>query len=196
MTTSLSRKKSPAPRSDFVGLHTVNEGKFFVPFSVDEVFPLYGPVEEANWVTGWEPRWIYPERAVAETSKPAPGWVFTTGKEAAETRVWYLAKVNPAAHEISYLVHWPGQMVYRIEVSAEPAVDSGSAKQGTSTAVRYEFVGTSEQGNRQLMEVPTNWATERLGHWRRSIQDYLERQGRKNRRSVETKRAPSQSEHL
>lgn len=173
MRAPLAPKESSASSSGFVGRHVVREGKFFVPFPVDDVFPLYGPVEEAKWVAGWEPRWIYPERGVAETSKPAPGWVFTTGKEAAEIRVWYVEDVNPAAHEISYLVHWPGQMVYRIDVSAEPAVDSGSASQGTSTAVRYEFVGTSEDGNRELTEVSTNWAAERLEHWRQSIQDCL-----------------------
>jgi hypothetical protein len=165
--------------SRFVGRQWTTEGTFFVPFPIEDVFPLYGPVEEARWAPGWEPNWVYPDKAVVEASKTAPGWVFTTGRGPTDTRVWYVLNVNLARHEISYLVHWPGQMIYRIDVSAESVVDPRSRMRGTSTTVRYEIVGLSEAGNDEIARRSglAGYHAERMEHWRRSIQEYLEARG-------------------
>lgn len=88
---------------------------------------------------------------MAEASKLARGWEFTTGKEATDTKAWYVEKVILAAPEISCIVCWPGQMIYRIEASVEPEIDPGSGYRGTSATVRHEFVGLSEAGSHEVL---------------------------------------------
>jgi hypothetical protein len=160
---------------DFQGYRAVNRGSFFVPFPVDEVFPLYGPVKEAKWSPGWEPQWLYPAKLVAESLVPESGWTFMTGSST-EKKLWYLMKADFRLHEISYIVFWPEHMMYGISISAVPFFDSASNKSGTSTGVKYDFVGISEEGNEEVRKRTNgdaNHANEMV-HWRRAIQGCLE----------------------
>jgi hypothetical protein len=160
---------------DFQGYRAVNRGSFFVPFPVEEVFPLYGPVKETNWAPGWEPQWLYPAKTIAESSVPEPGWTFITGSST-EKKLWYIQNADFTLHEISYIVLWPERMVYRIDINARPSVDPTLRKNGTSTAVKYDFVGISEGGNAEVMK-RTGRAIDHakeMEHWRQAIQGYLE----------------------
>jgi hypothetical protein len=165
---------------EFVAYRAVNMGRFFVPFAVDEVFPLYGPVEEAKWAPGWKPQWLYPERSSAETTLPERGWVFTTGKRSKDRKLWYLQKADFSLHEVSYFVHWPGRMAYTIDICATRSADSKEMGNGTLTTVTYDFVGTSVEGNKEIEERtgrPEHYVEE-MKHWRQLIQGYLERSSR------------------
>jgi hypothetical protein len=166
--------------TEFVAFRARNVGEFFVPFTVDKVFPLYGPVEEAKWAPGWNPQWLYPERSAAEASLPERGWVFTTGKSSSEKRLWSLQKADFTLYEISYLVHWPERMVYTIDICSEPFVDSKEMRNGTRTTVKYDFIGTSVEGNSEVegrSGRPEHYLEE-MKHWRQLIQGYLERSSR------------------
>ena len=171
--------RNESQKASFVGRRVANKGDFFVTFPVDSVFPLYGPVEEARWAPGWEPRWLFPDRASAEASVPEPGWTFTTGKGPREQKLWYLQEADFARHKITYVVHWPGRMVYRIDIEASQSTDK-SRRSGTSTTVTYDYVGTSVAGNREVRRRtarPEEYSEE-MEHWRRQIQGCLEGAGR------------------
>lgn len=166
--------RAESQKVNFVGYRAVNKGGFFVPFPVDSVFPLYGPVKEARWAPGWEPRWLFPDCASAEASVPERGWTFTTGKGPRELKLWYLQEADFVRHKITYVVHWPGLMVYRIDIEAK------SRGRGTSTTVTYDYVGTSVAGNSEVERRTSRREqySEEMEHWRRQIQGCLEGAGR------------------
>jgi hypothetical protein len=161
----------------FAAHRAANTGSFVVDFPVGAVFPLYGAARETRWDPSFQPAWIFPEAAVAGERNPERGWVFATDPGAREERVWYVERFDTAGHEAVYLVHWPGHMIYRIEITAAPAGEGAPDASRTRTNVRYEFVGLSEEGNgevRARTADPRRFAEEMI-QWGRMISDCLNR---------------------
>lgn len=151
----------------FVGLTTEGKGSFVLPFPVNRVFPLYGPVEEAKWAADWSPTWVYPDQKTAAASSPRKGWTwFTSVDDAANTRTWQVDDYDADAYRVVYHVFYPGRAVYRISVSAMAEGD------GTRTDVRYELVGLSEEGNRFIERRVAHFDKE-MEEWKASIEYYL-----------------------
>ena len=162
---------------DFVGYRARNTGSFHVDSPVETVFPLFGPAEEARWAPGWQPHWLFPERSIAESHTPERGWVFKTSRRSPEERVWFVEKFDPVGHQAVYRVHWPGHMIYRIEVTSVPSENPKSRKSGTLTTVAYDFIGVSEGGNREVRKKtahPKEYARE-MKRWARFITHCLQR---------------------
>ena len=151
----------------FVGLTTEGKGSFSLPFPVDRVFPLYGPVEEARWAADWSPTWVYPDQKTAAASRPAKGWTwFTSADDADSTRTWQVDEYDAEACRVVYHVFYPRRAVYRIEVSARPQGN------GTRTDVHYELVGLSDEGNRFVEHRVAHFDRE-MEEWKALIEYYL-----------------------
>ncbi len=181
--TASARTRSAEPgeaaRGGFTGYRAANRGAFAVDFPVDTVFPLFGAEKETRWDPSFQPAWIFPETAVATERDPEQGWVFLTDPGAREERLWHVERFDTVAHEAVYVVHWPGHMIYRIAIASAPAGGAGAATTGTLTDVTYEFVGLSDEGNRQVRERthdPARFADE-MKQWARMITDCLGRAG-------------------
>ena len=159
------------PPSSFAGQGAENRGDFRVVAPVNEVFPLFGAQEESKWAPGWRPLWIFPGEADAKGSPPRRGWVFKTNPNTPEERTWYVETFDLARHEASYIVFWPNQMVYRIEIQAD---QRGSE---THTRVTYSFRGLSPEGNHEVerrTSAPATFAAE-MKEWADQISAYLAR---------------------
>ncbi|HET8646930.1 MAG TPA: hypothetical protein VFO85_15655, partial [Vicinamibacteria bacterium] len=66
------------------------------------VFPLHGPLEEAEWAVGWEPEMIHP----AGGGPAVEGAIFLNRHGGAEA-VWVLTTWDPASGRVRY-VHVSG----------------------------------------------------------------------------------------
>jgi hypothetical protein len=156
-----------APAHGFTGLKTEGKGSFTLPFPVDRVFPLFGPVEEAKWAADWSPTWIYPDPVTAAASRPARGWTWlTSADDPNNTRTWQVGEYDADACRVVYHVFHPGRAVYRIEVRATPL---GS---GTRTDVHYELVGLSDEGNRFVQHRVAHFDQE-MEEWKALIEYHL-----------------------
>jgi hypothetical protein len=151
----------------FIGLTTEGKGSFTLPFPVERVFPLYGPVEEAKWAADWSPTWVFPDQKTATDSRPKRGWTwFTSADDAHNARTWQVEEFDAEKYRVVYHVFFPQKAVYRIEINAKA---EGS---GTKTDVHYELVGLSEQGNQFVKHRVENFDKE-MEHWKALIEYYL-----------------------
>lgn len=156
-----------AKRRTFVGSTTEGKGSFTLPFPVERIFPLFGPVEESKWAPDWSPTWVYPDPKTAEASTPKRGWTFfISAEDGDDTRTWQVAEYDPDQHRVSYQVFYPRKAAYRIDISAKPEGN------GTKTDVRYELVGLSEEGNRFVKQRVENFAGE-MEEWKALIEYFL-----------------------
>ncbi len=166
----------PAAASGFAAHRASNVGSFVVDFPVAAVFPLFGAERETRWDPSFQPAWVFPDKAMAGSTDPERGWVFTTDPGTREERVWHVETFDTVGHRAVYLVHWPEHMIYRIEIAAAPAGDGALAAGRTLTDVRYDFVGLSEEGNGEVRArtEPGKFAQE-MKKWARMITDCLSR---------------------
>lgn len=100
---------------------------FRVDAPIETVFPLFDPVNEAEWAEGWQYAGRYP--VPFETRRNA---VFEVPQPDA-TELWVVLRFDPQAARAEYLAVRPGRMVRRIAVACDP--DGG----GTLVGVRYEL---------------------------------------------------------
>jgi hypothetical protein len=78
----------------------------------DALFPLFGPVREAEWSPDWKPTFIVPD----PPAQGRAGAVFTT-----EDAVWVMTDYDPARRQVRYVTLHPGRVVAQlwIDVSEE-----------------------------------------------------------------------------
>ena len=85
---------------------------FHVQGHIDQVFGLFDPVSERDWVDDWDPEPVFPE----ELSR-ATGTVFTLQRDG-RTAVWTILRRDPAQHVAEYLVAEPEYLHRWIHLSA------------------------------------------------------------------------------
>jgi hypothetical protein len=134
--------------------------------TLDEVFPLFGPIREKEWAPGWDPTIIYPIGVLAEAHM-----VFTARSHHADEAesTWMISTYDPEHGSIEYTVFAPGR-VWTIAIRCSP----GQANRTTRTEVTYTYTGVTGRG-RRLNEA----ALERMFHrdlkdWADQINDTLE----------------------
>jgi hypothetical protein len=133
------------------------------------VFPLFGPIREAEWAEGWSPTIRYRGRTGAGGAHAiGAGVVFTHPKGDAES-LWLLTTWDEPAGKVEYAVVVPPSWVCRIviRIAAAPA--------GRSTAtVRYEYTGLDAAGLALVEGYTQEKHEERIAGWARAIDHYLE----------------------
>ena len=144
----------------FVGKAVTRTATIRLEGPVEKVFPLFGPVDEARWVAGWDPQVIYPAGA-----KAAEGLVFVT-REHAET-TWVMAEYDPARLAVTYYNVTPGYQVRKIAIRCRAV---GGATEAT---VAYSYVGLSETGNKDVEEMTESNYAAKMEHWTVAINHYL-----------------------
>jgi hypothetical protein len=139
-------------------------GTLMLAGSVDDVFLLFSPVGEKNWVEGWDPEILSP-RGVTW----AEGMVFRTFLQDQE-EIWVVAKLDMAAHHVVYYRTEPGRVVARVEVRCR-AVPGGR----TEVTTEYSYVGLSKAGNGAVAEWTDAVYKEKMDRWEKLINEYLQR---------------------
>ncbi len=126
----------------------------------DKVFPLFGPVREAEWADGWNPVVVYSDSPLAEEE----GAVFTTPNPGEADTIWIITRYDPAAYHIEYARITPGSTAVRIVIDCE-AAPGGS----TTARVTYHITTLGEAGQRFIdLHYPNMMA-----HWQEAINHVL-----------------------
>jgi hypothetical protein len=98
----------------------------------------FGPLSEAKWSPGFEPRFAYP-RPAAQVA----GAVFTTPDGA----FWLLHDFDPAAGLVQYVVLEPGALAVTLTIRVEAAAGRSSA------TLTYDMVALDAAGAAHVDEV-------------------------------------------
>jgi len=124
------------------------------------VFPLFGPVREAEWAEGWEISVVHAQSELLEES----GAIFLTRHPGEPETIWYIRRFDLQAIRVEYLRITPGSRfgIVSIQCHAGP---SG----GTDVEVTYEFHTLSEQGSAYLALFTESRYREMLAHWQQAI---------------------------
>jgi hypothetical protein len=130
---------------------------------VDKVFPLFGPVREAEWAAGWSPQLVYPT-----ASEVAEGMVFKTAGERGDV-YWVIVRYDPEQLTVAYANVTPGYMVNRILIRCAANGDGT-----TAATVTYWHVALSEQGNDFIRHMDERAYAAKMEHWRQAIDYHLE----------------------
>lgn len=136
---------------------------FIIRSSIENVFPLFGPVREMEWAQGWTPQLIY-----SETKEVEEHMIFeTNGKfEGEEKYTWIITKYFPQDYLIEYNVSTP-ERIWFITVKCE------ALGKETKTTVTYTYTGLTERGNERNKEALANMYSDNLKDWEEAINHYI-----------------------
>lgn len=134
------------------------EGSFRVLLSADEAFPLFSPLGERAWVSGWNPELLYPPGAEWET-----GLVFRTIHDGQES-IWFVRALDREVHSVTYDRVDVGLTATTVSVRC-----SGEGDAVTRVTVRYTYVGLSEAGDAFVASQTEDDYAARMRHWEELI---------------------------
>lgn len=155
--------------------HVEQEVTIMLNGPAGRVFPLFGPLREADWAEGWSPTLHYrghipeSERVTAGAAGAiGTGAVFTHPKGEAESH-WLLTNWDEPGGRVGYAVVVPGSWVCRIAIAVAAAPNDR-----TSLTVRYEYTGLDADGLALVEGYSREKHGERIAGWARAINHYLE----------------------
>lgn len=126
----------------------------------DQVFPLFGPVREAEWAAGWSPRIAYSVSPLADEE----GAVFVTSHPGEPDTTWIVVRFDPQECLVEYARVTPGQSAVRVIIRCQPAP-------GGRTTARVTYQVTTLAGGAYHfaeMHYP-----EEMAHWETAINHAL-----------------------
>ncbi len=121
---------------------------------VDEVFQLFSPLGEKQWVPGWNPELLHPPGALWEE-----GLIFCTKEEMGDA-IWIVTRLDHARHEVEYHRVEPERYVARIRVHC-----AAVAERTTEVSTSYEFIGLSDRGNSEIAAMTPDSYAEKMARW-------------------------------
>jgi hypothetical protein len=130
--------------------------------TIDNVFPLFGPVREKEWAKGWDPVILSGSGDVEEQM------VFRTasGYKDEPNYTWIVSKFIPSSFLIVYSVISVDR-IWFITVNCKPL---GSKTQATIT---YTYNGFTEAAAIRNRESADRMFAEELKDWQKAINHYL-----------------------
>lgn len=108
----------------------------------DEIFPLFGPVREAEWAMGWAPKFASPNPPAQDPDCA----VFTTQGHGGEA-TWVMTQFDSTSRQVNYVVVRPKVVVVEIHIAVSPAEPGRSL-----AAVTYRLTALSAAGNEHIRE--------------------------------------------
>lgn len=146
------------------GRRCVCEGSFELSAPPEQVFPLFTPLGECDWVPGWQPDFVHPKDGRLEEDQ-----VFVTAA-GGETTLWSVVRADPSAHAAEYLRITPGSRLGRVTVGVEPS------ESGSRIAVRYALTALEEEAVPMLRSFADGYGA-MLDEWRTRTSAWLASQG-------------------
>ena len=161
-----SKNRLPAgilnPNPSEAGLRHEASHTFRVQGQIEQVFGLFDPVSERDWVDDWDPQPVFPEELSRET-----GTVFTLQRDG-RTAVWTVLQHDPAQHVAEYLVAEPEYSHRWIHVSCCATDDAL-----TTVFVRYVTTALSKAGQQDLHRYGKDF----LLAWKAPVQEAINNLG-------------------
>jgi len=139
------------------------DGSFDLPCSADTAFPLFSPEGEKGWISGWDPRPVFPDRIAYSHDT-----VFREGK-GDEEALWTIIGADPEIHRAEYVRLAPASHAAHIVVKIE-SLGPGRCR----VSVNYTVTVFGE-GTTPLLEAfsATAYAA-KMRSWQHQISAYLE----------------------
>jgi hypothetical protein len=147
----------------FTAKHFTHTQTLTIDGPIDEVFPLFGPLEERRWAHGWDPTILYSESPLGDSA----GTVFTSNLPGEPETIWVVAQFDAAQHLVEYVRVTPGHKIAIVRVRCAVLPDDR-----TSAAVTYAFTAISEAGNADLAHLEQAHPAS-VQHWQHAINHYL-----------------------
>jgi hypothetical protein len=157
ITASYSQAQDAVP----VLAHTHNEFHFMAQAPYEQVFPLFGALEEKKWSPGWEPKFIYPTPARDEQ-----GMVFS-GTQGGTSSLWTCTAFDKATGHVQYVYLEDDAMVTLIDIHLAKA---GAAE--TQASVVYERTALQAEANEHVTHMAKGDANSG-DEWAEAINGYL-----------------------
>lgn len=149
--------------SDYNAQRISQTASFEVNGRISEVFPLFGPVREAEWAPGWNPEIIY-----SNSSEVEEHMIFRTlGKNEKEPWfLWTLSKFNPEQYLLEYTVT-TSERIWFIHVQCD------SQHEKTRATVTYTYTSLTELGAELNRKALREMFSQNLEDWGMAINYYL-----------------------
>jgi hypothetical protein len=116
------------------------------------VFPLFGPVREAEWVAGWSPTILYAESALADHA----GAIFTTAHPPEALILWYVNRFDGQNYQAEYLRIQPDLL------------QAEAVENATQVTVTYTFTALSAAGNPRIHQL-SHHHPQRMAQWEAAL---------------------------
>ena len=141
--------------------HVRRTGEITLHASVEKVFPLFGPVDEAKWAPGWQP-------AIKHGGNAEVGTVFTTDGSGNQA-TWIVSRYDGQQRIMQYTVVFPEDRVVQIDIECQ----SRNANEARCS-VAYAMTALSEAGRQRVDHYTQEKHNERLAHWQMAMNHYFE----------------------
>lgn len=138
-------------------------GSFDLPCDVGTAFPLFSPEGEREWVKGWAPEPVFPDRIVFSRDT-----VFREGP-AGEEAVWTIIDADWQTHRAEYVRLAPASHTARIVVRVEPL-----GAQHSNVVVSYTVTAFGEHATTLLEAFSEKAYAAKMRDWQHQISVYLE----------------------
>ncbi len=137
-------------------------GSFELPCPADRAFPLFSPEGERNWVRGWDPRPVFPERI-----EFARDTVFRTA-DAGEEAIWTIVAADWQTHEAEYVRVAPDSHTAHIVVKIKSL-----AAERCKVVVRYTVTAFGGHAESLLAAFSEEVYVEKMRDWQQLTSSYL-----------------------
>jgi hypothetical protein len=135
--------------------------------SVAEVTPLFGPIREAEWASGWSPHFIHPVQGLQRE-----GAVFTTTSDHGRDRLWLLTTYEAGNGRVEYVVMTPAFVTNEIKIRVVP-----DGEQHCKATITYRRSALTPEGNEEVAKLDAHWAEKQRIHWEAAINGALAKSG-------------------
>jgi hypothetical protein len=131
------------------------------------VFPLFGPIREKEWASGWDPQILF-----STTNLVDEHMVFTSPAHLGHGEpdyIWILSKYEPDQGFLEYTVYTP-ERLWHISIGCHEVVPI----QTTLAEITYSYTGLTEKGNALNEEALKLMYAHDLKDWEEAINHYLD----------------------
>jgi hypothetical protein len=127
----------------------------------ERVFPLLCPVREADWIAGWEPRFVISESGVAEAD-----CVFVTAGSPSDA-VWLVTRHEPAAGVVEMVKITPQVTACRLHIAL------AAAAHGCDATITYSHTSLGPEGDRFVAGFTEEHYVRFMRDWESRLNHYL-----------------------
>jgi hypothetical protein len=152
--------------SEFKALRLSRTSVITLNASLDQVFPLFGPMREMEWAEGWQPEIVYGQAEQIEEHM-----VFKTKAHGhgEPDYTWTVSKYAPDQALIEYTVFTP-ERLWTITIQCRPA----ATPRATQAEITYTYTGLTKHGNTINAWALHAMYAHDLKDWEAAINHYLE----------------------
>ena len=131
--------------------------------NINEVFRLFCPTRQNEWLSGWSAEIVY-----SKTGHIEKDCVFTTQFENSTKTIWYVSECDEKNSKLEFIRVTPGELAVRINISLRKIDETL-----TEAGIAYTYTGLNEEQNKFIKEDLEKQFFESMGMWERALNHYL-----------------------